>query len=124
MMAPPARDMAAQAGSGKLALQRCALCGRMQYPPREVCSTCLADQLEWHVSEAEDGEVLASTVLHHSHEPAFRNALPLCIGLVQFDCGVTAVCFLADGCIPRTRVRITVRADPEGRTVLTASPAL
>lgn len=118
----PMREMAAHAAAGKLALQHCTACGATQYPPRELCAACLADQLEWRVTDAAGGEVLANTVLHHSHEAAFQDALPLRVGLVRLDPGPTVVCFLAEGCDAGTRVRITARNDAAGHAVLAATP--
>jgi uncharacterized OB-fold protein len=118
----PMQQMTEIAAGGKLAVQRCIKCGTVQYPPRELCYSCLADQLEWHTSDAEGGEVLASAALHHSHEAAFRGDLPLRVGLVRLDAGPTFVCFLAAGCDAGTRVGITARNDASGRTVLTATP--
>jgi uncharacterized OB-fold protein len=118
----PMQQMAEGAARGKLALQRCIKCGTVQYPPRELCSTCLADQLEWRTTDAERGEVLATSVLHHSHEAAFRGDLPPCVGLVRLDAGPTAVCFLVAGCYSGMRVRITARSDAAGSAVLTATP--
>jgi uncharacterized OB-fold protein len=118
----PMQQMTASAARGRLALQRCVTCGTVQYPPRELCSACLADQLEWRTSDTEAGEVLASTVLHHSHETAFDAALPIRVGLVQLDPGPTVVCFLTKGCDAGTRVWITASIDAAGRAVLTAVP--
>jgi uncharacterized OB-fold protein len=118
----PMQRMAESAACGKLALQRCIICGAVQYPPREVCSTCLADQLEWRVTDAEGGEVLARIDLHHSHDAAFPEVLPLRLGLVRLDPGPTVVCFLTDGCDAGMRVRIMARNDTAGRAVLTAAP--
>ena len=106
-----------------LALQRCTVCGTVPDPPRELCGACLADTLEWRVTDDESGEVLAITALHHSHEPAFAAMLPLCVGLVRLDAGPTAVCFLGDGCVDGARVSVTSKLDSEGRTVLSASAA-
>jgi uncharacterized OB-fold protein len=117
----PMQQMFECGARGKLALQRCVKCGTVQYPPRELCSTCLADQLELRTPDTEDGEVLASTVLHHSHEAAFGEALPMRIGLVRLDPGPTVVCFLTEGCDVGTRVRITARNDGAGRAMLTAT---
>jgi len=119
----PMQEMTAHAAAGQFALQRCSMCGAAQYPPRELCSTCLRDTLEWHVSDAEPGELLASTVLHHSHEPSFRERLPLRVGLVRLDAGATAVCFLGVGCSAGMRVRVTATNDAAGRAILTAIPA-
>ena len=86
----------------------------VQYPPRELCGACLADTLEWRVTDDEPGEVLASTVLHHSHEPAFDAMLPMRVGLVRLDAGPTAVCFLTEACSAGTRVRVTAKLDYRG----------
>ncbi len=106
-----------------ISLQRCAACGTVQYPPREVCATCLHDALEWQTAEYAAGEVLAVTTLHHSHAPGFRGMLPLRTGLVRLDAGPTALCFLADDCAAGTRVHVTAQHDSAGRTVLSASAA-
>ena len=64
----PMQQMSAHAAEGRLALQQCTGCGTVQYPPRELCSACLADALEWRATDGEAGEVLATTLLHHSHD--------------------------------------------------------
>ena len=118
----PMREMAQHAADGKLALQRCADCDAIQYPPRELCAACLSDRLEWRVSDRGAGEVLATTTLHHSHDQAFRARLPLAIALVRLDRGPTIVCFASDAA-PGQRVHVTAALDAEGRPVLTACPA-
>jgi uncharacterized OB-fold protein len=118
----PIQQMIESAVLGQLALQRCVKCGTVQYPPRELCSTCLADQLEWRTTDIENGEVLASTMLHHSHEAAFQEVLPICVGLVRLDPGPTVVCFLTESCDVGTRVRIAASNDATGRAMLTATP--
>ena len=120
-MTPAMREMAAHA-SDKLALQHCAGCGSHQYPPRELCVACLSDRLEWHMSDSEAGEVLATTTLHHSHDATFRSSLPLRIALVRLDCGPSVVCFAHDAA-PAQRVHVTAALDSHGRPVLTACPA-
>ena len=102
-------------------LQHCTACGHAQYPPREVCGACLADALEWFAPNCGPGELLAVTILHHSHEPGFRARLPLRIGLVQLDAGPTVVCFLGDDCAAGARVTVTASNDPQGRSVLSAA---
>jgi uncharacterized OB-fold protein len=118
----PMQRMAVFAASGQVALQRCLACGTAQYPPRALCVACLAQTLEWSATESEEGEVLAATVLHHSHEATFREALPMRVGLVRLDAGPTVVCFLDAGCTGGTRVQITARTDTTRRAVLTAAP--
>jgi uncharacterized OB-fold protein len=94
----PAQEMARHAASGRVALQHCTACGAVQYPPRELCGACLADVLEWRHSNVELGEVLAMTLVHHTLDAKFRTRLPLSVGLVRFDTGPVALCFLAGGC--------------------------
>jgi uncharacterized OB-fold protein len=118
----PMQEMEAHARSGRLALQRCSVCGAVQYPPRELCASCLTDALEWHVSDREPGKVLATTLLHHSHEAQFRARLPLWVGLVRLDAGPTAVCFVPEGCAAGTHVLVSARTDDVGRPVLSAAP--
>ncbi len=116
----PMRQMAEAASQRKLAMQHCFACGAVQYPPRELCATCLSDTLDWHVRDSAEGQVLASAELQHSHESAFRDRLPLQIGLVLLDAGPTVVCFLTDCCSAGTRVSVTAYLDSEERAVLSA----
>jgi uncharacterized OB-fold protein len=79
-----------------IGLQRCLDCGTAQYPPRAFCGTCLADRLVSESAGSLPARVLALTRLHHSNEPGFQSRLPLICGLVRFDAGPVAVCFLTD----------------------------
>lgn len=116
------RPAAEAAARGMIALRRCLQCGREHYPPREICPFCLADKLDWDVSDAVDGVLLAQSLLHHSNEESFRSRIPLRVGLVQLECGPTVVAFVADGCTTGGRVAIGARLDELGRPVLTAVP--
>jgi uncharacterized OB-fold protein len=100
-------------------LQRCVACGAAQYPPREVCGACLSDRLDWENAESVRGRVVARTKLHHSNELRFRARLPLTCGLVRFDAGPVAVCFLADTAEPGDDVRVWLDADD----LLSAGPS-
>jgi uncharacterized OB-fold protein len=101
-------------------LQRCADCSTAQYPARDFCGACLSDRVEWESAEALPARVLARTVLHHSNEATFRPRLPLTLGLVRFDAGPVAVCFLADAG-PGGAVQVMLGAD--GCLEATASPS-
>ncbi len=113
--------MRAAAAEGRLALQRCAACGRAQYPPRAFCADCLSDSIEWEVVPYAPGTLLARCRLHHSNAPRFRPALPLDLGLVRLDAGPVAVCFVAG--TPAIGAGVTVRArlDATGHPVLDAA---
>jgi uncharacterized OB-fold protein len=92
-------------------LQRCADCGAAQYPPRGFCAVCLSDRMELTTAESLPARVLARTLLHHSNEVRFRIRLPLALGLVQFDAGPVAVCFLARTAKVGDAVQISIGAD-------------
>jgi hypothetical protein len=92
-------------------LQHCLDCGVAQYPAREVCVGCLSDRLEWQSADSLPARVLAITRLHNSNEPQFRPRLPLTVGLVQFDAGPVAVCFVADAAAPGDAVQVRIGAD-------------
>ena len=76
-----ALGLTAAAAMGRFELQQCVQCGSVQYPPREACQRCLAVKLPWR-PQAQEGELLAATVLHHSNDLFFRERLPWRLGLV------------------------------------------
>jgi uncharacterized OB-fold protein len=96
-------------------LQRCTDCTTAQYPPREICGACLSDRLAWDTSDALPARVVARAYLHHSNEPHFRDLLPLTVGLVKFDAGPVAVCFLSATATatatPGDQVQVRLNAD-------------
>jgi uncharacterized OB-fold protein len=92
-------------------LQRCADCGAAQYPPREVCGACLSDALVWESADSLPARVVARTRLHHTNEARFRPRLPLVCGLVRFDAGPVAVCFLAETAAPGDVVHVRLGED-------------
>jgi len=117
-----ALGLTAAAALGRFELQQCRDCGTVQYPPREACQQCLSIHLQWH-PQSGDGELLSSTLLHHSNDLFFRERLPWRLGLVQLDCGPTVVAHLHGGVPPApARVRVAARLDRAGQAVLVALP--
>jgi len=49
--------------------------------------------------------------LYHSNEPRFRSRLPLVCGLVRFETGPVAVCFLAETAAPGDAVLVRTGED-------------
>jgi NAD(P)-dependent dehydrogenase (short-subunit alcohol dehydrogenase family)/uncharacterized OB-fold protein len=114
--------LTAAAALGRFELQVCADCGAVQYPPREVCHRCLSDRLRWR-EQTGLGELLATTTVHHSHDPFFRERVPWRLGMVRLDAGPTLVVHLHGGCAPPpSRVRVGARLDKSGQGVLMAFP--
>ncbi len=117
-----ALGLTAAAALGRFELQQCRDCGTVQYPPREACQQCLSVHLPWN-PQSGDGELLSSTVLHHSNDLFFRERLPWRLGLVQLDCGPIVVAHLHGGVPPApARVRVAARLDRAGQAVLVALP--
>ena len=117
-----ALGMTAAAAEGRFALQTCAECGTVQYPPREACHRCLSVRLPWRTQDGA-GQLLAHTQLHHSNDLFFRERLPWRLGMVRLDTGATVVAHL-HGDVPGApaRVRIGAMLDRAGQAVLVAMP--
>jgi len=118
-----ALGLTAAAAEGRFELQVCARCGRTQYPPREACHACLADELDWR-EQTGTGELIAETSLQHSHDPYYRERLPWRLGMVRLDCGPTVIVHLhGDVPPPPARLRVGARLDKAGMAVLIGFPA-
>src|SRR5688500_14827409 len=117
-----ALGLPAAAALGRFELQQCGDCGTVQYPPREACQNCLSTKLLW-TKQSGAGELLASTVLHHSNDLFFRERLPWRLGLIKLAGGPTVVAHL-HGHVPAApaAVRVTARLDRAGQAVLVALP--
>jgi len=95
-----------------ISLQRCTACGRLQYPRRDVCGTCLADTLEW-IDDTGHGSLLAATTLHRSLDETLRQTLPQRIGTVRLDAGPHLLAFLEGETAPGDRVAVRRLASGE-----------
>jgi NAD(P)-dependent dehydrogenase (short-subunit alcohol dehydrogenase family)/uncharacterized OB-fold protein len=117
-----ALGLTAAAALGRFELQQCRDCGTVQYPPREACQNCLSVRLLWKEQDGK-GELLASTVLHHSNDLFFRERLPWRLGLAKLASGPTVVAHLhADVQDAPARLRVTARLDRAGQAVLVGLP--
>jgi hypothetical protein len=104
------------ARAGRLELQRCAACERLQHPPRAICVACgvAESKLLWEpVSGA--GEVYAFTVVARALIPALQSEVPYVLAVVQLDEGVRMISLIR-GCKPED-VRIGQRVQVAFETV-------
>ncbi|MBU4610905.1 SDR family NAD(P)-dependent oxidoreductase [Achromobacter sp. GG226] len=114
--------LTAMAAEGRFALQVCAECGAVQYPPRDVCGTCLSGELPWRdVSPA--GHLMVSTTLHHSNDVYFRERLPWRVGTVQMQAGPSVIAHIHADCADNSPVSLALRLDRSGQAVMIALPA-
>jgi len=70
------------ARNGELVLQRCTECGAARFYPRSRCPECWADATEWFAASGR-GSVYSYTVVHRAPAPAFRDAVPYVVGLIE-----------------------------------------
>lgn len=98
-------------------LQTCAACGARQYPERDLCRTCLSDELIW-AEDSGRGRLLAVTTLHRSLDPA--TTLPVRIGAVALDAGVRVIALLGRGVQPGNHVLLHAVPDAAQCQILTA----
>lgn len=84
---------------GKLLVQKCIHCGRLNMYPRHACPFCQSLSLGWHNS-AGDGVLHSFTVLRAGAPEGFEGDLPYALGVIKLDEGVQLLARLipdADG---------------------------
>ncbi|HEX6311725.1 MAG TPA: Zn-ribbon domain-containing OB-fold protein [Acidimicrobiia bacterium] len=85
-----AADWYALLAAGELRFQRCTGCGRWRHPPRHLCPDCGSGGWEW-ARVSGHGTVFSWTVTHQALHPAFADALPYAVVVVELDEGVRVV---------------------------------
>ena len=117
-----ARHLGTCGAADELWLPVCLLCGRVDYPLRELCANCLSERLEWKAVQS-CGHVLATTTLHRSNLPYFRPRLPLRVASIKLDAGPVVLAFLGDAaCTAGARVQVRTQLDQGGAATLMALP--
>jgi len=116
----PARRLTSAAALGRLELPVCQKCGTVQYPIREICKSCLSDDLRWE-SVAPGGTVLSATAIRHATDPYFQAHRPLGFASVRLDAGPVVMVRLKSGTrAAGDRVQIQNHLDRSGEAVLVA----
>lgn len=69
---------------GRFQLQQCAGCGLLRYPPSTGCPHCGAPEATWE-PVVTTGVVYTYAEVPHAIQPAFRDAVPYLIVIVQLD---------------------------------------
>ena len=75
---------------GVLRVQRCAACGTLSFPPRNLCRECWSQNLDW-VALAPQGRLYSFTRVHVV-PGAFSADAPYAIGIVDLVDGVRLMC--------------------------------
>ena len=82
-------------GEGLFQSTRCRKCGRISFPPRPECPSCLASDMEW-TPLTPRGKVYTSTLIRAVPTPFIESA-PLPVGVIDLDDGVRLLCWLVEG---------------------------
>jgi uncharacterized OB-fold protein len=104
--------------AGRLELQRCAACAAVQYPPAEVCLTCLGDELSVARFDAR-GVIIAAARVHRSYRADFSGA-EWPVASVKLDAGPVVLAHVADVIRAGTGVRLVALTDRLGDGVFGA----
>jgi NAD(P)-dependent dehydrogenase (short-subunit alcohol dehydrogenase family)/uncharacterized OB-fold protein len=116
-----AQGLTAAAAEGRFALQTCADCGTIVYPPRDACPGCLSPRLPYRDVEPR-GTLVAETTVRVSSDPYFRERTPWRIGTVLLDAGPVLVAHLHGDTREGARVRLELKLDKSGAPVVLALP--
>jgi uncharacterized OB-fold protein len=76
----------AAARAGRLVVQRCAGCGALRFPPRELCSGCLGREATWQDVSGR-GEIFSYNVMHQVYHPGFAADVPYAVVIVTLEEG-------------------------------------
>lgn len=72
--------------AGELRVQRCDRCGQHRFPPAPLCPRCLSRDATWTALSGR-GRLRSSVTFQQLYHPAFADALPYSIGVIDLDEG-------------------------------------
>lgn len=71
----------------ELLVQHCGKCGTHQFYPRNFCTSCGSNSLDW-VSATGKGKVLSWTIVRRAVSAAYADEVPYVIALIELQEGV------------------------------------
>lgn len=91
------------ARAGRLVVQRCAGCGALRFPARELCSGCWSREATWQPVSGR-GEIFSFYRMHQVYHPGFAAEVPYAVVVVKLEEGPTMTSNVID--CPPERLRI------------------
>ena len=91
----------------RLAVQICAACGDMHFPPAPHCPKCLSTEQSWQAVSG-NGTVESWIDVHRAYWDGFKAELPYRVCLVRLDEGPLLVSNLPIDSAPRCGARVRV----------------
>ena len=101
----------------KLLVQECQACGRIQFYPRSICTSCSSEKLGWRAALG-TGKIYSYTTVHRALVPGFEKDVPYVVAMIELDEGVRMMshivsCAAEDVCIGMP-VNVTFEEDRQG----------
>jgi uncharacterized OB-fold protein len=84
-----------EAAEGRLSFQRCAACGYLRWPAAALCPECWSRDAAW-TPVSPDGTVWSFGVYERAFIPAFEDAVPYVVALVELDAGPRLIANVVD----------------------------
>ncbi|QKH34159.1 Zn-ribbon domain-containing OB-fold protein [Achromobacter pestifer] len=94
------------AKESRLVIQQCGCCKARQFFPREFCTACLSDSIEW-IESAGQGTVYTYTINRRASNAALSEKVPYVVAMIDLDEGVRMMANIIDS--PPEAVRIGSR---------------
>jgi uncharacterized OB-fold protein len=80
--------------TGEFTTTQCQECNHLMFPPREHCSVCWSNDMQW-VSLSGKGKLYARTTIHAAPD-IFRNQVPYSVGIIDLDEGLRLIATIVD----------------------------
>lgn len=94
---------------GRLVVQRCVGCGRLQFYPRAFCLSCMREDLEWHPCSGY-GSIYTYTVNHRAANAYMKDRLPYAVAVVALDEGPRMMTNIVNTPLEKISIGMRVRA--------------
>ena len=75
-----------KARAHELWLRRCTACRTTYFYPRDICPACFSRETTW-IQASGRGMLYSFTIVHRSPHPAFKDAVPYVVALVELEEG-------------------------------------
>lgn len=80
--------------AGKFMTTRCAVCGKLTFPPKQYCPDCWSGDMKW--TELTGRGILYARTTIHAAATQFRDEVPYSVGIVDLEEGIRLVTGLID----------------------------
>jgi uncharacterized OB-fold protein len=70
----------------QLTFQKCKDCGHVRWPASIICPKCYSQETQWIVAGGK-GKIFSFVVYHQPFHPAFKEALPYVVAVVELEEG-------------------------------------